>query len=95
MRKYDILFNGRPDFPVSIDQFEGTYIRRRCDVRLNLILRDVHNVEYDYVDTPPEMIVWDDIITWGGLNRVTWGNLVTHTWNELKTGVISGIHYQT
>ena len=95
LRGYDILFNGKPGFPVGLQEIEGTYIRRRCDVQLNLILRDVHKVEYGYVNTPPDMHVWESIINWNGLKDLTWENCNAHTWGEFKTGLISGIHYQT
>ena len=64
MRKSHIVFNGRPDFPVGLDEIEGTYIRRRCDVRLNLVLRDINDIVYEPVEHAPDMVIRDttDII---------------------------------
>lgn len=64
LRNKHIVFNGRPGFPVGLDQIEGTYIRRRCDVRLNLVLRDVNDIAYVPVEVPPDLVVRDttDII---------------------------------
>lgn len=59
LRKYHIVMNGRPGFPVGLDQIEGTYIRRRCDVRVNLVLRDVNNIGYVPVENPPDMSIQD------------------------------------
>ena len=54
LRRKKIVLDGKPEFPVGVDQVEGTFIRRRCDVRLNLVLYDVHAIPYGTVEHVPE-----------------------------------------
>lgn len=54
LRKKAIVFNGKPEFPAGLDEIEGTFIRRRCDVRLNLVLYNVHYVPYGTVEQIPD-----------------------------------------
>lgn len=55
LRKKNIVFSGKPEFPVGLDQVEGTYLRRRCDVRLNLVLYDAHLMPYETVEHIPDI----------------------------------------
>lgn len=61
LRKLGIVFSGKPEFPVGLDQVEGTYLRRRCDVRLNLVLYDAHLLPYETVEHVPDITTRLDI----------------------------------
>jgi len=53
-RRNHIVINGRPEFPVGLDEIEGTFIRRRCDVRVNLVYYDTKSKLYNTVEVPPD-----------------------------------------
>lgn len=55
LRNLKIVPIGMPDRPVSLYETEGTYQRRRCDVRVNLAYLDVGEFESSHVDTVPEI----------------------------------------
>ncbi|MBP5460618.1 MAG: hypothetical protein J6Y20_00625 [Lachnospiraceae bacterium] len=46
---------GLPDRPVSLFEVEGTFHRRRCDVRLNLAYLDISEHQASAVTEPPEI----------------------------------------
>ena len=54
LRKLNILIDGRPDRPVSLFETEGTYHRRRCDVRLDLLVMETKDAVYNPVTVPPD-----------------------------------------
>lgn len=54
LRKRKIVPIGKPDRPVSLYEVEGTYQRRRCDVRVNLAYLDVGEKNSSYIDTVPD-----------------------------------------
>ena len=58
LRSEKIVPIGLPERPVSIFEVEGTYHRRRCDVRLNLAYLDVAEYAAEAVEQPP-------VIEWG------------------------------
>ena len=55
LRKSNIVPIGKPARPVSLYEVEGTYQRRRSDVRVNLAYYDVMERESSHVDTVPEI----------------------------------------
>jgi len=57
LRKKGIVPIGTPERPVSLYEVEGTYQRRRSDVRVNLAYLDISEHTSSEVDTPPEVTV--------------------------------------
>ena len=57
LRNMRIVPIGTPVRPVSIYEVEGTYQRRRCDVRVNLAYLDISEHSSSEVNTPPEIVV--------------------------------------
>lgn len=55
LRKRNIVPIGKPARPISLYEVEGTYQRRRCDVRLGLAYYDVSDHDSSHVDTVPEI----------------------------------------
>lgn len=55
LRKRNIVLSGRPERPVSVWQTEGTYNRRRCDVRMNLLFTFTSEYETEFVEIMPEI----------------------------------------
>ena len=55
LRDKRIVPIGTPARPVSLFEVEGTYQRRRCDVRVNLAYLDIEEFESSHVDTVPEI----------------------------------------
>ena len=55
LRKKNIVPIGTPARPVSLFEVEGTYQRRRCDVRVNLAYLEITEHESSEVDTVPEI----------------------------------------
>ena len=56
-RKSNIAPIGKPDRPVTLFEVEGTYHRRRSDVRMNLAYLAVTESEAGYVDSAPEFMI--------------------------------------
>ena len=57
LRKARIVPIGTPDRPVSLYEVEGTYQRRRSDVRVNLAYLDISVHSSSEVTAPPEIII--------------------------------------
>ena len=55
LRGSNIVPIGTPARPVSLYEVEGTYQRRRCDVRVNLAYLEIKEYESSEVDTMPEI----------------------------------------
>lgn len=55
LRRKRIVPIGKPDRPVSLYEVEGTYQRRRCDVRVNLAFLDVGEKQSSHIDTVPDI----------------------------------------
>ena len=55
LRSEKIVPIGLPERPVSLFEVEGTFHRRRCDVRLNLAYLDVSVHQVSAVTEPPEI----------------------------------------
>lgn len=55
LRGEKIVPIGKPDMPVSLFEVEGTYHRRRCDVRLRLAYLYVTEHDASLVEQPPEI----------------------------------------
>ena len=60
LRKRNIAPIGKPERPVSLFETEGTYHRRRCDVRLGLAYLYITDGHSGYVDSPPEILIDND-----------------------------------
>lgn len=56
LRNYSIVPIGKPARPISLYEVEGTYQRRRSDVRVDLAYYDVSTYDSSEVDTPPEIV---------------------------------------
>lgn len=57
LRKNGVVLDGKPERPVSLWETEGTYNRRRCDVRMNLLCKAVSKYDTSLVEEPPEINV--------------------------------------
>ena len=57
LRKKNIVPIGKPDRPVSLYEEEGTFHRRRCDVRLNLAYLESEESAVGYVDEVPDIVI--------------------------------------
>jgi len=59
LRKKNMTTIGKPGVgrPVSLFETEGTFHRRRCDVRLYLAYLYITESEGEYVDNPPEFVI--------------------------------------
>ena len=57
LRQMGIVPIGSPDRPVSVYEVEGTYQRRRMDVRVNLAYYESEDHESSHVDVAPEVII--------------------------------------
>ena len=57
LRKKRIVPIGKPARPVSLYEVEGTFQRRRSDVRVNLAYLDISEHTSSEVNTPPEVSV--------------------------------------
>ena len=57
LRKRNIVPIGKPARPVSLYEVEGTYQRRRSDVRVNLAYLDITDHDSSVVNTPPEIVL--------------------------------------
>ncbi len=57
LRGMNIAPIGKPDRPVSLFETEGTYHRRRCDVRLYLAYLYITEGDGEYVDNPPDIVI--------------------------------------
>ncbi|MBO7631859.1 MAG: hypothetical protein J6S78_05975 [Lachnospiraceae bacterium] len=55
LRSKNIVPIGKPERPVSLFETEGTFHRRRCDVRLNLAYYEVTEHGSSAVTEPPEI----------------------------------------
>ena len=55
LRKKRIVPIGKPARPVSLFEVEGTFQRRRCDVRVNLAYLDISEHNSSEVDSAPEI----------------------------------------
>lgn len=55
LRDMQIVPIGTPNRPVSLFEVEGTYQRRRSDVRVNLAYLEISEYESSEVDSPPEI----------------------------------------
>lgn len=55
LRKNNIVPIGKPARPISLYEVEGTYQRRRSDVRVDLAYYDVSEHGSSHVDTVPEI----------------------------------------
>lgn len=56
LRGYNIVPIGEPERPVSLYEIEGTYQRRRSDVRVNIAYQDVVIKNAPIVTSPPEIV---------------------------------------
>ena len=54
LRKMNIAPIGIPDRPILLFETEGTFQRRRCDVRLNLAYLSIKEADGEYVDEMPD-----------------------------------------
>lgn len=57
LRKKRIVPIGKPARPVSLFEVEGTYQRRRCDVRVNLAYLDIAEHNSSEVDSVPAVSI--------------------------------------
>lgn len=57
LRKNSIVPIGTPARPISLFEVEGTYQRRRSDVRVNLAYLDISEHASSEVQTPPEIVL--------------------------------------
>lgn len=57
LRKQNIVPIGEPDRPVPLYEEEGTFHRRRCDVRLNLAYLVSNEIGVGYVDEVPDIVI--------------------------------------
>lgn len=57
LRQMGIVPIGSPDRPVSVYEVEGTYQRRRSDVKVNLAYYESEDHESSHVDVAPEVII--------------------------------------
>jgi len=57
LRKVNIVPIGTPDRPVSLFEVEGTFQRRRSDVRVNLAYLDISEHTSSEVDSAPEIVL--------------------------------------
>lgn len=55
LRSKRIVPIGLPERPVSLFEVEGTFHRRRCDVRLNLAFLEITEYQSSAVTEPPEI----------------------------------------
>lgn len=55
LRSEKIVPIGLPERPVPLFEVEGTFHRRRCDVRLNLAFLDISEYQSSAVTEPPEI----------------------------------------
>lgn len=55
LRENGLVLDGKPERPVSLWETEGTYNRRRCDVRMNLLGKAMSAYDADLVEEPPEI----------------------------------------
>ncbi len=55
LRRLRIVPIGKPSRPIAVFEVEGTYHRRRCDVRLNLAYLDITELNASAVEQPPEI----------------------------------------
>ena len=53
LRKVNVVPIGKPSRPTIIYEVEGTYQRRRLDVRLNLAYFQTSTSDYGWINTPP------------------------------------------
>jgi len=57
LRSNKIVPIGKPARPVSLFEVEGTFQRRRCDVRVNLAYLDISEHNSSEVDSPPVIVI--------------------------------------
>ena len=55
LRKLNIVPSGQPGRPVAVHETEGTHIRRRCDIEMNLLYTLVDEYADSFVKMPPEI----------------------------------------
>ncbi len=55
LRSKNVVLNGTPGRPVAVYESEGTYHRRRCDVRLRLAYLETKDQAIGLVEVPPEI----------------------------------------
>ena len=55
LRKLNIVPSGQPQRPIGLNENEGTYMRRRCDVSFNLLYTHVETFESTYIIELPEI----------------------------------------
>ena len=55
LRNMRIVPIGKPDRPTTLYEVEGTYQRRRCDVRVNLAYLVVSERDSSHIDTVPDI----------------------------------------
>ena len=55
LRRKNIVPIGKPDRPVSLYETEGTFQRRRCDVRMNFAYLMITDNSAGYVNESPEI----------------------------------------
>lgn len=69
LRRMQIVPEGRPSRPLNNREVEGTFIRLRSDVELDLILYDTNRMPYGHVEHPPEFVENEDPSRWreGGI----------------------------
>ena len=60
LRRLKIVPDGRPSRPLNNREVEGTFIRLRSDVELDLVLFDVSEIGYGTVDYPPEFVGFEE-----------------------------------
>ena len=57
LRKSKIVPMGKPDRPLSLFEEEGTFHRRRCDVRMNFAYLMTSDVASGYVNEAPDLVI--------------------------------------
>ena len=55
LRGKNVVLDGEPGRPVAVFESEGTYNRRRCDVRLRLAYLEITDKPVGLVEKPPEI----------------------------------------
>ena len=55
LRSKNIVPSGKPSRPQSVYEVEGTYRRRRCDVRMNLLYKVSTEYGASVIESPPEI----------------------------------------
>lgn len=63
LRRQDIVPSGKPKRPLFIEQTEGTYNRRRCDVSMNLLYKMKYEEVVEAIMSAPEIVPYIEYST--------------------------------